>query len=462
HDRQSHKQTRPFSVVENVGHPMHEPSYSAGGGYISGGGMVTNDKSRVQSSKQPNLSRNIMSYSDSYVHGQGSPHTAPQSGMNSMEGIPLLSPSHLPYPDPHGQSFQPMVLNSGPGNRTISTSLDSVPVNLGPPAIMSHSEFGVASYMTAPPNLLPKRTQTAPVRSLHYRANSAGGESVMSRHHRTRTSSVNSVSSIASNGMISSITTSMGSTNISFSGSPTSINTAIGDTESMISSPYGVSTGRDIYDSMPYSPTSHKSRLSGQSRKAVAARAFLCSVPGCNKAYTQLHNLKSHERTGHTPVQKPKPFLCIISGCGKAFSQRKSLALHIRASHKEYKFKPFKCSQPSCQKSYTQLHNLRTHEKTVHMLDLSRKRIRNPTPNTGNIGTPMNGIVGNNNSDEHRHLKSGQASSIADNQVRERNQLDSGTDNSVSYDMSMDGEEDEEDGEEAEEEEDEEDEYVDE
>ncbi|KAF9334519.1 hypothetical protein BG006_002029 [Podila minutissima] len=113
-------------------------------------------------------------------------------------------------------------------------------------------------------------------------------------------------------------------------------------------------------------------------RKTLAARNFTCSFPGCNKAYTQLHNLKSHERTGHTPVTKVKPFMCIISGCTKAFSQRKSLAHHIKISHQEFKFKPFKCGQPDCPKAYTQLHNLRTHEKTVHQLDLSKKRIRLP------------------------------------------------------------------------------------
>lgn len=138
----------------------------------------------------------------------------------------------------------------------------------------------------------------------------------------------------------------------------------------------------------PSSPSTPKPRPGGHPRKAIAARVFECSYPGCTKAYTQLHNLKSHERTGHTPVQKPKPFHCIIAGCTKAFSQRKSLALHIRASHKEYKFKPFKCVQPGCQKAYTQLHNLRTHEKAVHLLDLSRKRIRNPVPNTGDVESP--------------------------------------------------------------------------
>ncbi|KAF9938058.1 hypothetical protein BGZ65_000509, partial [Modicella reniformis] len=52
-------------------------------------------------------------------------------------------------------------------------------------------------------------------------------------------------------------------------------------------------------------------------------------------------------------------------------------------AHADFKFKPFKCSQLGCTKAYTQLHNLRTHEKTVHLVDLSRKRVKNPN-NNGN------------------------------------------------------------------------------
>ncbi|KAG0199815.1 hypothetical protein BGX28_006988, partial [Mortierella sp. GBA30] len=213
---------------------------------------------------------------------------------------------------------------------------------------------------------------------------------------RTRTNSVNSSSSIASTGVMSSITSSLGATNISLSDAPSSSINAVQSDSSMDTTVVGTSDGdhsghlNDITRSSSSSTNPAKSRPGGHPRKAVAARVFECSYPGCTKAYTQLHNLKSHERTGHTPIQKPKPFLCIISGCTKAFSQRKSLAAHIRASHKEYKFKPFKCSQPGCQKAYTQLHNLRTHEKTVHMLDLSKKRIRNPIPNTGDAGGSKN------------------------------------------------------------------------
>lgn len=168
-------------------------------------------------------------------------------------------------------------------------------------------------------------------------------------------------SSVTSNGVLS-LTTSFGAASI---GAGLSAEQVLEDEEE---------------DEDSDSPTTIQMRPRSNTipRKAVAARVFGCSVPGCTKAYTQLHNLKSHERTGHTPVIKLKPFHCIVEGCTKAFSQRKSLALHIKTAHVDFKFKPFKCSQPGCNKAYTQLHNLRTHEKTVHLVDLSRKRVKNP------------------------------------------------------------------------------------
>ncbi|KAF9571940.1 hypothetical protein EC968_010533 [Mortierella alpina] len=266
-------------------------------------------------------------------------------------------------------------------------------MGLGPPSIIAHPEYGtaVASYMQAPTTSASKSPRTlgggavqpSVARRAPQRTLSASIQPTSK--HRARTSSVNSSSSIASSGVMSTITSTLGATNISFSDAPSSSINAAHSHSSMGTTV--IETCDGDYSNSPNDGSSSsapaKPRPGGHPRKAMAARVFECSFPGCTKAYTQLHNLKSHERTGHTPVQKPKPFLCIIAGCTKAFSQRKSLALHIRASHKDYKFKPFKCSQPGCQKSYTQLHNLRTHEKTVHMLDLSKKRVRNPISHTG-------------------------------------------------------------------------------
>ncbi|KAF9926259.1 hypothetical protein BGZ65_007352, partial [Modicella reniformis] len=252
---------------------------------------------------------------------------------------------------------------------------------------MSHPDYGaVASYMPAPPTPVSRsRPFDGAPKQLPPRIHST---TAMPKHHRDRINSITSSSSIASSGVMSSVTSTL-SANISFPDGTSTISAATADAFGMGMTAMGTGTDADE-DEGPSSSTSPKSR-SGP-RRAIAARVFECTFPGCTKAYTQLHNLKSHERTGHMPIQKPKPFHCFISGCTKAFSQRKSLALHIRTSHKEYKFKPFKCMQPGCQKAYTQLHNLRTHEKAVHMLDLSKKRIRNPVSNTGEVGGSGEGL----------------------------------------------------------------------
>ncbi|KAG0275017.1 hypothetical protein BGZ95_009259 [Linnemannia exigua] len=282
------------------------------------------------------------------------------------------------------------------------SSLDSVPMGLGPPGgpagtMMSHPNYGsVASYMSATaavttPTMSNKGgvtnmasgAVTRPTPPPRSQSTHTAGQNKPPKKRRTRTSSMTSSLPNLSGSMSSSVLSggggAGGGSGAEFSDEPL-------HGLSIITGGGSPSTTSSV------SPTTGKPRPGGHPRSAVAARVFECSFPGCNKAYTQLHNLKSHERTGHTPVQKPRPFLCIIPGCTKAFTQRKSLASHIRASHKEYKFKPFKCSQQGCDKSYTQLHNLRTHEKTVHMLDLSRKRIRNPVPYSGPGSESVGGL----------------------------------------------------------------------
>ncbi|KAF9925162.1 hypothetical protein FBU30_004996 [Linnemannia zychae] len=420
------------------------------------------------------LGRALVEYSDNGYHGhpqdsslaaqqqqqqQQQAGTASGGGMvgASMDGLPLMSPHPL-HTAPQSQSpFSPLsLLNTATaGNaaaayaaaaqKSLSAPLDPVPMGLGPSSmasIVSHPSYDAVAHVSSP-TTTPINKNSATIAGTAMRpiplprSQSAYNESnqiKLPKKRRTRTSSMTSSSSIASNGIMNSITSTLGSTNISFTDSPSgshpqsqyqhqhqnqhhhhnnnlpglsiiggsndgmefSNGPTDGSPNSIALTGLSIVTGSTSGSPTTTSPTSGKLRTGGHPRSAIAARVFECSFPGCNKAYTQLHNLKSHERTGHTPVQKPRPFLCIIPGCTKAFSQRKSLALHIRASHKEYKFKPFKCSQQGCDKSYTQLHNLRTHEKTVHMLDLSRKRIRNPIPYTGpgsNIGVGVGGMV---------------------------------------------------------------------
>lgn len=50
-----------------------------------------------------------------------------------------------------------------------------------------------------------------------------------------------------------------------------------------------------------------------------------CTYDGCDKAFTQLGNLKTHEKI-HWPV---KPFMCAFPNCGKGFTQRGNLKVNI-------------------------------------------------------------------------------------------------------------------------------------
>ncbi|KAF9193248.1 hypothetical protein BGZ50_007646 [Haplosporangium sp. Z 11] len=267
-----------------------------------------------------------------------------QPSLPAMGGLPLLSPSNMMQ-----SNYQPT---------SYSMSMHEAPT------IMSHMDHGRVASSMAPPS------RYGPVRSNYTKSRTQSmGSQRDFNGIRTRTNSINSTtSSVASTGVLTSIATTLGSTSIAGVPVDADLSSALEEEES---------------DSHM---TVQMRRTNTAPRKAVAARVFECSVPGCAKAYTQLHNLKSHERTGHTPVIKPKPFHCIVEGCTKAFSQRKSLVIHIKTAHIEFKFKPFKCMQNGCTKAYTQLHNLRTHEKTVHLVDLSRKRVKNT-----NNGSSING-----------------------------------------------------------------------
>ncbi|KAG0052798.1 hypothetical protein BGZ83_002107 [Gryganskiella cystojenkinii] len=318
-----------------------------------------------QQSRPSNSQRN--SYNQSSTH-QG-PSVASQQQQQQVCGLPLLSPATLLESD-----YQP-----------------SYGVNMQEaPTLFSHLDYNrMSSSSMAPPsgnhsnNNKGRYTPSGPIRASK-RTSSIGSQRELALGTRTRTNSVNSTtSSIASSGILS-LTANMSSASMNQQRLP-ELSTTIEELDEMTESAHHSSAAAKFNmfqdeEEDSDSPTTivNRPRANAAPRKAVAARVFECSIPGCNKAYTQLHNLKSHERTGHTPVIKLKPFRCIIEGCHKAFSQRKSLAVHIKNAHKEFKFKPFKCHQFGCDKAYTQLHNLRTHEKTVHLLDLSRKRVKNP------------------------------------------------------------------------------------
>ncbi|KAG0325434.1 hypothetical protein BG004_003221 [Podila humilis] len=99
-------------------------------------------------------------------------------------------------------------------------------------------------------------------------------------------------------------------------------------------------------------------------------RPYKCPHPGCDKTFTQLGNLKTHERI-HDEV---KPFMCRLPGCGKTFSQLGNLKTHtvkmhpdvhisdeelaIRTSHNPYHISDSLIDRPSPCPSLVQKHGV--------------------------------------------------------------------------------------------------------
>ncbi|KAG0335326.1 hypothetical protein BG000_007582 [Podila horticola] len=394
--------------------PNHTPLPGTPDAHLSPGNFLT-------PSGMPSVGSH--SYPSHHQHGHYPPHqyfqlqrsmTVPSPGSMGMEGLPQEAmPEHTLNPSSSSSTSSPPppqfpTLPSIPHQNSVWNNRPAPSRTSSAPYRISRSASDMAKNLGA-----SGHAQTASFSS---------SSSSTAPRGRTRTSSVTSSSSSASFGIVSSLSAAFGSTHLSYSDTSSPTTMSMG---------HGQYPRRNDYMMSPHSPlvgsgsfSMRDPRFSGGSpgdlsmsdddpnsaaRKTLAARNFTCSFPGCNKAYTQLHNLKSHERTGHTPVTKLKPFMCIISGCTKAFSQRKSLAHHIKISHQEFKFKPFKCGQPDCPKAYTQLHNLRTHEKTVHQLDLSKKRIRLPEGprDPGSFGKAMT-LEQQHQQHQHQHQGGGQ------------------------------------------------------
>ncbi|MGH0169769.1 UNVERIFIED_CONTAM: hypothetical protein FKN15_057280 [Acipenser sinensis] len=89
------------------------------------------------------------------------------------------------------------------------------------------------------------------------------------------------------------------------------------------------------------------------SSPAAKARAGAGEYPDCGKGFTQLRNLKIHQRTD----TREKPYRC--ADCGKSFSRSDSLVSHQRIHTGE---KPYCCSD--CGKSFSWLNNLVSHRRT--------------------------------------------------------------------------------------------------
>ncbi|ELU06976.1 hypothetical protein CAPTEDRAFT_203545 [Capitella teleta] len=185
-------------------------------------------------------------------------------------------------------------------------------------------------------------------------------------------------------------------------------------------------------------PSSNSSNGTKRRSKDSADKPYRCLVEGCNSAFHQVCNLRTHEIVKHGRKKKferttvkdglLKPYQCSVLGCTSAFLHAGNLRTHEIQKHgRPKKFsrkaklesddlladapygrvqseggsnaenpvqksyyplssvaKPFQCRVPGCNSSYSQAGNLRTHEVYKH--GRPKKFTRNAKPDKALAG----------------------------------------------------------------------------
>ncbi|KXJ84795.1 hypothetical protein Micbo1qcDRAFT_129095, partial [Microdochium bolleyi] len=107
-----------------------------------------------------------------------------------------------------------------------------------------------------------------------------------------------------------------------------------------------------------------KTRLGIHERSHSGEKPYLCKQPGCGQRFSQLGNVKTHERR-HTGE---KPYHCEI--CGKAFAQRGNVRAHkeVHNNFKRFSCRLDGCQKKFSQLGNMKTHQNKFHAETIKTL----------------------------------------------------------------------------------------------
>ena len=118
------------------------------------------------------------------------------------------------------------------------------------------------------------------------------------------------------------------------------------------------------------------------SKMSAKSHSFVCTEPGCDKAFIRIHNLQTHMRT-HKPDLLP--FAC--DECTEAFDKVQELKEHVKFIHVQPRYKPYSC--PACRKAFTKMDGVRKHCANPKSLQKCQTAVLPPDDEEGKTRPPI-------------------------------------------------------------------------